>query len=72
MPAKRKEPRRTKTSIPLEQAVEEVGLPADLDTLRRAFYKFHGGSNHTADTAWNRALGDSGLVLVDGKLEYWP
>jgi hypothetical protein len=34
------------------------------------FYKFHGGSNHTANTAWNRALGDSGLVLVDGKLDY--
>jgi hypothetical protein len=72
MPVKRKESRKTKTSIPLEQAIEELGLPAEPDALRMAFYKYHGGTKHAANVAWNRALENGGVVLVDGKLDHGP
>ena len=62
-------PRKTKTSVPLEAAIEEVGLPADMEVLREAFYKAHGGAKHAANRAWNRAIEEVGLVLVDGKLD---
>jgi hypothetical protein len=61
-----------KTSVPLEQAIEEVVLPADPEALREAFYKHHGGSPKAANTAWHRALADVGLRLVGGKLDFGP
>jgi hypothetical protein len=46
-----------------------VGLPADPEGLRQAFYKHHGGAKHAANAAWHRAVKESGLLLMDGKLE---
>jgi hypothetical protein len=63
-------PRKHKTSVPLEVAIAEVGLPADVEVLREAFYKAHGGANKAANTAWHRAIEASGLVLEDGKLAH--
>jgi hypothetical protein len=65
--------RKTKTEDALANAVEEVGgLPADRDTLRKAFYGLHGGNTHSANVAWNRAVKDANLVVTkDGKLD-WP
>ena len=65
---KKMPPRKHKTNVPLEMAIEEVGLPADVEVLREAFYKAHGGSNKAANTAWHRAVEASGLVLEDGLL----
>jgi hypothetical protein len=61
-------PRKRKTNVPLEMAIDEVGLPADVEFLREAFYRAHGGSNKAANTAWHRAVEASGLELKDGKL----
>jgi hypothetical protein len=69
---KRRPPKKTKTNITLERAINEVGLPADPDVLRAAFYKHHGGNAHAANAAWNRAPDESGLVLIDGKLDREP
>jgi hypothetical protein len=63
-------PKKSKTNVTLDMAIEEVGLPCEPEALKAAYYKIHGGSNHAANAAWNRALGDSELVLVDGKLDY--
>jgi hypothetical protein len=68
-PQRRMPPRR-KTSLPLEQAIDEVGLPAEPETLRAAFYKHHGGSKPAANMAWHRAVEAEGLKLRDGKLDY--
>jgi hypothetical protein len=68
MQPRRREPKKVKTNITLERAIEEVGLPADPDVSRAAFYKHHGGNAHAANMAWNRAVNESGLVLGDGKL----
>jgi hypothetical protein len=65
-------PKKLKTNVTLDMAIEEVGLPCEPEALKAAYYKIHGGSNHAANAAWNRALGDSELVLVDGKLDYGP
>ena len=65
---KKMPPRKTKTSVPLEAAIEEVGLPAEMEVLKKAFYKAHDGGNKAANTAWHRAVEASGLVLKDGKL----
>jgi hypothetical protein len=66
-------PRRLKTNVVLQKAISEVGLPADMEALRTAFYKHHGGAKHSANTAWNRAIDAEGLVLgMDGKLDYGP
>jgi hypothetical protein len=66
----RKTPRRPKTSVALDSAINDVRLPADLEALKNAFYKHHGGSNHAANAAWNRAVDAAGLGLRDGKLDY--
>jgi hypothetical protein len=66
----RRPPQKSKTSVTLEMAINEVGMPADPDVLRAAFYKAHGGSKHAANMAWNRALNDSELVLIEGKLSF--
>jgi hypothetical protein len=65
---KKMPPRKTKTSVPLKMAIEEVGLPVEMEVLREAFYKAHGGSNKAANTAWHRAIEASDLVLQNGKL----
>jgi hypothetical protein len=67
---KRRPPKKLKTSIPLQRAIDEVGLPADPDVLKKVFYKYHGGANHAANAAWHRAVDAEGLVLRDGKLDY--
>jgi hypothetical protein len=69
-PQKRQAPQRKKTDVTLEQAIEEVGLPADPEELKAAFYKYHGGNNRAANTAWHRAVDKSGLGYVDGKLDF--
>jgi hypothetical protein len=66
----KKQPKRRKTSVPLKAAIDEVGLPGDKDKLREAFYRHHGGSQRTANQAWNRAIQEEGLVLNGGKLDY--
>ena len=71
-PPKRRAPQRRKTDVTLQRAISDVGLPADPDALKAAFYKLHGGSNHSANTAWHRAIATMGLELVDGKLDYPP
>jgi hypothetical protein len=63
-------PKKTKTSVPLDKAIEEVGLPVEMEVLREAFYKAHGGTKHAANRAWNRAIEASDLELRDGKLDY--
>ena len=55
--------------MPLEMAIKEVGLPAEMEVLREAFYKAHGGTNTCGKWAWNRAIEASDLVLKDGKLD---
>ena len=60
MPKKRGR-RKVKTDVTLDMAIVEVGLPAEVQVLRTAFYKFHGGSEKAANMAWHRA--------VDGKME---
>jgi hypothetical protein len=65
----RKEPKRAKRSITLDKAVEDVGLPADMEVLKKAFYKHHAGTNHAANAAWHRAVEAEELVLKDGKLD---
>src|SRR5262249_16027674 len=69
-PPKRRAAQRRKTDITLERAIHDVRLPADPDTLRAAFYKYHGGVRSAANMAWHRAVAAAGLVLVDGKLVY--
>jgi hypothetical protein len=66
---KRKQPVKVKTNVTLERAIDEVGLPADPDVLKKAFYKFHGGANHAANAAWHRAVEAEGLMLMGGKLD---
>jgi hypothetical protein len=66
--AKRRLPRKLKTNITLERAIDEVGLPADPDVLRAAFY-IHGGNTHAANKAWNKAMEADGLVFIDGKVQ---
>jgi hypothetical protein len=63
--------RKTKTSIPLERAIKEMGgLPADYDVLREMFYKIHGGSKAAANMAWHRAVEAAELVENNGKLGF--
>jgi AAA domain len=60
--------KKFKTSVPLDMAIQEVGLPADLEVLRTSFYKHHGGKSHAANAAWNRAVEEAGMELIDGKI----
>jgi AAA domain len=60
---------KEKTDVTLELAIKETGLPADENTLRDAFYKIHEGSRKAANTAWHRAVKESGLrVDENGQL----
>jgi hypothetical protein len=63
---------RPKTDITLERAISEVGLPADPDALREAFYRHHGGKEHAANAAWHRAVNGVGLKMRNGKLDFEP
>jgi hypothetical protein len=69
-PAKRQQAARRKTDVTLERAIKEVGLPADPEMLRAAFYRLHGGNSRAANTAWHRAVNAMELGLVDGKLDF--
>jgi hypothetical protein len=69
-PKGKKAQTKHKTSVPLQQAISEVGLPAEPNVLRAAFYKHYGSTGHTANVAWNRAVDAAGLELVGGKLDY--
>ena len=42
---------------------------ADMEALREAFYKAHGGTSKAANTAWHRAIEASDLELQEGKLD---
>ena len=65
----RKQSEKRQTSGAMEKAIAEVGLPAEERVLREAFYRHHGGTDHTANVAWNRALKNEGLMFNDeGKL----
>ena len=61
---------RRKTDVTMEQALDEVALPAEPEVLRKAFYKHHGGNDRAANQAWHRAIKATGLVLVNGCLEF--
>jgi len=64
--------RPKKMDAVLQRAFAKVGSPAEPEALRRAFYEFHGGKDHAANVAWNRAIREIGLVLVSGKYEDMP
>jgi hypothetical protein len=68
-PRARGKEKKYKTDVVLEQAIGEVGLPADAKALREAFYRHHGGNDRAANTAWHRALKETGLEWRDGKLD---
>jgi hypothetical protein len=60
-----KKQQRKKTDVFLEMAIQEVGLPCDVEKLRAAFYRLHKGSLHAANAAWNRAINARGLGPED-------
>jgi hypothetical protein len=64
-PRERRPPKKKKTDAVLELAIKEVGLPADVEELRKAFYRIHGGNNSAANMAWNRAIKDTYLEVDD-------
>ena len=68
-PPPTKDHKKKKTDIALEKAIKEVGLPADVEVLRAAFYKYHGGNPHAANVAWNRAINNRLDVSEDGMLD---
>jgi hypothetical protein len=68
-----KQPKQNAKTDLTDQAIHEVGLPADMFTLRNAFYRIHGGDTDTANKAWNRALKKTDLKLnPEGKLDCFP
>jgi Bifunctional DNA primase/polymerase, N-terminal/AAA domain len=66
----RQPPKKKQTDVNLERAIKEVGLPADAEVLRAAFYKYHGGNAHAANVAWNRAINNKLDVDGEGRLDY--
>ena len=64
--------RPKKNDAVLQRAMEKVGLPADPEALREAFYEFYGARTHAANVAWNRALRESDLELFQGKYDAMP
>jgi hypothetical protein len=68
MPKKKVRGKR-KTEGVLEQAIDEVGLPADPDALRASFHKFHGGAKRAANEAFRRAVKEYGLEEINGKFD---
>jgi hypothetical protein len=68
LPQGKRAPKKKRTDVNLELAVKDVGgFPADIDKLRAAFYRHHGGTKHAANMAFNRAITGFG-VDDDGKL----
>jgi hypothetical protein len=67
-PQRRQAPKKKQTDVNLELAIKEVGLPADVEKLKAAFYRYHGGNAHAANTAWNRAINNKLELDVDGRL----
>jgi hypothetical protein len=61
--------RPNKATPTLQMAIDEVGLPADPEALRQAFYKHYGANDKSANTAWHRALERRGLDVFGGKLD---
>jgi hypothetical protein len=65
----RQPPKKKQTDVNLERAIKEVGLPADVEKLRAAFYRYHGGNAHAANAAWNRAVNNKLDLDEDGRLD---
>ena len=72
MPKKRGRGRPRKTNTIMDMAIAEVGLPADVEVLKQAFYRLHGGNSHAANRAWNRALESGEVGFFGGKLDQMP
>jgi hypothetical protein len=70
-PPPEKQRAQPKSLSMLDEAIFDVGgLPADIEKLRTAFYKVHGGDTHAANVAWNRAVKRAMLVMDgSGKLD---
>src|SRR6476659_6712865 len=68
-PKPRQAPKKKQTDVNLDLAIKEVGLPADPEKLRAAFYRHHGGSTHAANTGWNRAVNNRLDLDDDGRLD---
>jgi hypothetical protein len=64
MPKGREPPKKKKTDFTLEQAIKEVGMPANVEVLRNAFYRIHGGDRRAANQAWHRAINAKGFEFV--------
>ena len=69
LPKKRARGRPRKTNTIMDMAIAEVGLPADVEVLKQAFYRIHGGNTHAANRAWNRALESGEVGFFGGKLD---
>ena len=67
--SKRKGQQKKKNDFVLEQAIREVGLPADVEALRAAFYRIHGGDRKAANQAWNRAVNAKGFRFVGDQVD---
>jgi hypothetical protein len=68
---KKKGREKLKTNFPMQQAIKEVGgLPVDVEVLREAFKKCHGGERKSVNMAWLRAIKDMGLVLIGDQIGY--
>jgi hypothetical protein len=64
--------RPNKANPTLQMAIDEVGLPADVEVLKKAFYKHYGSDDKSANKAWHRALERRGLDVFSGKLDDMP
>jgi hypothetical protein len=63
--------KRAKTDANLQLAIKDVGgLPADVDKLRAAFYKRHGGTKAAANQAWHRAIREMDLGVTEDGGQY--
>jgi hypothetical protein len=68
--AQKKNGRPRKNDFTMQQAINEVGgFPVDVQKLRAAFNRIHGGNTKAANVAWHRAVKDMGLML-NGDLVY--
>jgi hypothetical protein len=70
MPTPKRPGRPRKVDGPLARAIEEVGMPADEEALRAAFYRHYGRSAKAANAAWHRALAAAAVRVANGRVEY--